>query len=330
MLSEHINQDIFENNSSKSSSREGFGKGLFEVAGLNRKVVALSADLSDSLQMTDFKKTFADRYIEVGVAEQNLVAVASGLASMGKIPYIGSFAVWSPGRNWEQIRTTVCYNNQSIKIIGSHAGLSVGADGGSHQALEDIALMRVLPNMIVISPSDFEEARKATIKVASINSPVYIRLSRNKIPQINKHSSHFEIGKANLVFHSKKSKKIDVAILATGEMVYQALLSAKKLDDEGVSVKVLNIHTIKPLDEKAILDVAHEAGAVVTCEDHQIFGGFGSAVSELLSLKYPIPIEFIGVKDKFGQSGSPDELYEHYGLSVKHIYLAAKKAILRK
>jgi transketolase len=295
----------------------------------DKNVVGLCADLTESTQMHLFKKKFPERFIEVEVAEQNLVTVASGMAAMGKIPFCTSYAMFSPGRNWEQIRTTICYNNQPVKIAGSHAGISVGPDGGTHQAIEDIALMRVLPRMVVLSPCDAIEARKATLAAAKNGTPVYIRLAREKTPVITTENTPFEIGKAAVFFGPEKGKAA-VGIIATGALLYKALKAARWLSEEGIPVKVLNLATIKPLDEKAIVDIAYEAGAIVTVEEHQIAGGMGSAVAECLSARLPVPMEFIGVRDQFGQSGTMEELLEHYGMGEKHIKEAVRKVLKRK
>jgi len=327
------------------SMRSGFGEGLIIAANADKRVVALSADLAESTGISEFVKKFPDRYIEVGVAEQNLVTVASGLASSGKIPFVSSYAIFSPGRNWEQIRTTICYNNQPVKIISTHAGVNVGADGGSHQALEDIALMRVLPNMVVISPCDAIEAKKAIIAIAKTKNPSYVRLVREKSPVITNEDSHFAIGKAQIIFEhhvESNTKKVlhkivgekniipTVGIIATGPIVYKALMVAKKLAQEGKNVSVMNISTIKPLDEDAVIKFAHKMGAIVTCEEHQLYGGLGSVVAECLSAHFPVPIEFVAIRDKFGQSGKAEELLEHYGLGEKDIYNAVKRVLLRK
>lgn len=310
------------------SMRAGFGEGLVKAGEADKNVVVLCADLAESTQTEAFKKRFPERFIEIGVAEQNLVTVASGMARMGKIPFIASYAVFSPGRNWEQIRTTVCYNDAPVKIIGTHAGLNVGPDGGSHQALEDIALMRTLPRMTVLSPCDANEACKAAIAAAKHDGPVYIRLPREKSPMLTESDTPFQIGKATVVYASNKPAA--VGIIATGPLLSKALLAAEKLEAAGKSVKVMNLSTIKPLDHEAILALAHEARALVTVEEHQVAGGMGSAVAELLAAHYPTPIEFVGVKDRFGQSGTADELIELYGLGADHIYEAAQRAILRK
>lgn len=276
-----------------------------------------------------FKNKFPERFVEIGVAEQNLATVASGMSAMGKIPFITSYAMFSPGRNWEQIRTTICYNNRPVKIAGSHAGVSVGADGGTHQAIEDIAITRVIPRMVVLSPCDAIEAKKATIACAKTMDPTYIRLAREKTPVITTEDTPFEIGKAQVFFEPKEGQAT-VGIVATGALVYKALKVAKKLEEEGIAVKVLNLSTIKPLDEEAIIKLATEAGAIVTVEEHQIKGGMGSAVAEVLAQSAPVSIEFIGVHDLFGQSGTPDQLLEHYGMGESHIYKAVKKVLTRK
>ncbi len=325
--------------------RKGFGEGLVKAAEANVNVVGLCADLDESVVMEAFKKRFPERFIEVGVAEQNLVTVASGMAAMGKIPFVGSYAIFSPGRNWEQIRTTICYNDVPVKIIGSHVGVNVGADGGSHQALEDIALMRVLPRMVVISPCDAVEAGKATIAAAKTKDPTYIRLVREKSPVMTTEETPFEIGKAGIFVQGPlrpavapslsrseggTSDKLDVGIIATGPLLHKALLVAKKLNADGKKVAVMNLSTIKPLDEKAIIQLAHNTRAIVTVEEHQIAGGMGSAVAECLAAHFPTPIEFVGVRDQFGQSGKPDELLELYEMGEKHIMEAVKRVMLRK
>ena len=324
----HLNKKLFSPGVELKSLRKGFGEGLVKAAEIDKRVVGLCADLSESTHMSTFKQKFPNRFIEVGVAEQNLATVASGMAAMGKIPFIGSFAIFSPGRNWEQIRTTIAYNNRPVKIAGSHAGLSASADGGSHQALEDIALMRVLPRMVLLSPCDAIEARKATIAAAKTDQPTYIRLTRNDTPIITTDETPFVIGKAAEVFRSKG--KLDVGIIATGALLYNALKVAKHLDEQGKKVAVMNLSTIKPLDDDAIIRLAHESGAIVTVEEHQVAGGMGSAVAECLAKHFPVPIEFIGVHDQFGQSGTPEELAAHYGLNQKDIYTAVQKVLLRK
>lgn len=305
--------------------RKGFGRGLLEAGKRNTNVVACCADLTDSTQMGLFKAEFPDRFVEIGVAEQNLVTVGSGLAAKGKIPYVSSYAAFSPGRNWEQIRTTVCLNDQPVKVVGSHAGISVGPDGATHQMLEDIALMRVLPNMVVIAPCDGVEAEKATLAMATDKRPNYLRLAREATPIITTDKTPFEIGKAYVY-----AKGEDVTIIATGTMTYQALKAAEQLFKDGIDAEVVHVPTIKPLDDETILKSVRKTGAVVTAEEGQIIGGLGGAISELLGQLHPTPIVRVGMQDRFGESGSPDELYQHFGLDAKHIRLSAHDAIAKK
>jgi transketolase len=321
-----LKENLFDKKE-QAPTRDGFGKGLLELGESNPNVVVCCADLAESTRVLGFKDAYPERYIEIGVAEQNLATVASGLATYGKIPFITSYATFSPGRNNEQIRTTISLNNVPVKIAGSHAGLSVGPDGATHQALEDIALMRVQPNMVVLSPCDAEEARKATLAAASHPGPVYIRLAREKTPMMTTAETPFEIGKAQVVWESQRTS--EVVIFATGPLVFKALEAAKKLEHE-VQTTVVNVASIKPLDIETILAAVKEAGAVVVVEEHQVAGGMGSAIAELLAAECPAPIEFIGVKDQFGQSGTPDELIEHYGLGTSHIAEAVRKVLTRK
>ncbi|MBU1557380.1 transketolase family protein [Patescibacteria group bacterium] len=330
MLNKDLNQKIFDKDVEKKSTREGYGEGLLEIGKKDERVVALSADLTNSTKTHLFANEFPERFIQVGVAEQNLATVASGMATMGKIPFVSSYAMFSPGRNWEQIRTTICYNNVPVKIVGAHAGVSVGPDGGTHQAIEDIALMRVIPRMTVLYPCDYFEAKKATIEAVNIDGPVYIRLARNDTPIITTDKTPFEVGKAQVVFESKSwlsDNQQKVGIIGSGHLLYQALVATKELDENGIGVKVLNLATIKPLDEKAIIDLAKEVKGIVTVEEHQVACGMGSAVAELLSQKYPIRIEMVGIKDQFGQSGKPEELVKHYGLDSDVIKKAVNKIL---
>ncbi len=326
---QYLNPNLFDKKVEQVPIRKGFGDGLLLAGEKNPDVVALCADLTESTKMNLFRDKFPKRFIEMGVAEQNLASVASGLSAMGKIPFISSYAMFSPGRNWEQIRTTICYNDRPVIIAGSHAGISVGPDGGTHQAIEDIAITRVIPNMIVISPCDHIEAQKATLASVDLEKPVYIRLAREKTPVITTEDSPFEVGRAQM-YYGEKEAKADVGIIATGALVYKALKVAETLKGQKISAKVLNISTIKPLDTEAIILLSKTCGALVTVEEHQIAGGLGSAVSEVLSQNFPTPIEFIGVHDLFGQSGTPDELLEHYGMGESHILAACKKVIGRK
>lgn len=298
--------------------RSGFGRGLLKAGQIDVNVVAACADLTDSTKMGDFAKAFPDRFIEVGVAEQNLVTVGSGLAAAGKIPFVSSYAAFSPGRNWEQIRTTVCLNDRPVKVIGSHAGVSVGPDGATHQMLEDLALMRALPNMVVIAPADSVEAEKATLAMAKDLRPNYMRLAREATPVITTAKTPFEIGKA-YVFESGA----DVTIIATGTMTYHALKAAELLYKDGIEAEVVHVPTIKPLDGETILKSVKKTGCVVTVEEGQINGGLGGAIAEFLGENHPVPLKRIGMQDHFGESGEPDELLVHFGLDAKHVRLAA-------
>ena len=305
--------------------RAGFGRGLLKAGQIDERVVAACADLTDSTKMGDFAKAFPGRFIEIGVAEQNLVTVGSGLAAMGKIPFVSSYAAFNPGRNWEQIRTTICLNNQPVKVVGSHAGVSVGPDGATHQMLEDLALMRALPNMVVIAPADSIEAEKATIAMAKDPRPNYMRLAREGTPVFTTADTPFEIGKA-YVF----STGADVTLIATGTMTYHALAAAELLYKDGIDAEVVHVPTIKPLDAETILKSVRKTGAVVTAEEGQINGGLGGAIAELLGENYPVPMKRIGMQDRFGESGEPNELLAHFGLDAKHIRLAAHEVTDKK
>lgn len=321
-----LNPKLYAEDVDQVPIRNGFGEGLLAAGEKDERVVGLCADLTDSTKMGGFAKKFPKRYVQIGVAEQNLASVASGMAAMGKIPFITSYAMFSPGRNWEQIRTTICYNDRPVKIVGSHGGVSVGPDGGTHQAIEDVAITRVLPRMHVVVPADAHEARKATEACVGINAPFYIRLAREKTPVVTTPDAPFEIGKANLLRNPASPK---VAIIACGALVYNSLIAAKKLAEEGIEVSVLNNHTIKPMDVEAVLAVAKAAGSVVTVEEHQAAGGMGSAVAEILVEHYPVPVEMVAVRDQFGQSGTPQELIEYYGLGVTAIVEKVKKVLAR-
>ena len=321
-----LRKDIWEGKE-LAPTRLGFGEGLVEAAALEPRIVALSADLTESTKMDLFEKKYPERFIQIGVAEQNLATIAAGMANYGKIPFITSYAAFSPGRNWEQIRTTIAINNVPVKIVGSHAGLLTGPDGATHQMLEDIALMRSMPNMIVLSPCDAEEARKATLAAAKTGTPVYIRVEREKMPRMTTPETPFAIGKANVLWIADAPL---AAIFTTGSLTHNALKAAAELEKEGIQVTVTNIHTLKPLDEEAIEREASRAGAVVSVEEHQINGGLGGAIAETLARRRPTPMEFVAVNDKFGQSGKAAELIEAYGLGVSHIVAAVKKVISRK
>jgi len=317
--------DITASDLASEPIRKGFGRGLKKAGELDENVVAACADLTDSTQMSLFRDAFPDRFIEIGVAEQNLVTVGSGLAAMAKIPFVSSYAAFSPGRNWEQIRTTICLNDRPVKIVGSHAGVSVGPDGATHQMLEDIALMRVLPNMVVIVPGDSVEAEKATLAMAKDGRPNYLRLAREATPIITTEKTPFEIGKAYVY-----TPGTDVTIITTGTMTYQAMVAAEKLFKDGIDAEVVHVPTIKPLDAGTILKSVRKTGCVVTAEEGQIIGGLGGAIAELLAEEHPAPMLRIGMKDRFGESGEPNELLEYFGLDAKHIRLAAHHIVERK
>ena len=314
-----LNPDLYSDAVKKEPIRAGFGRGLKTAGETDESIVALCADLTDSTKMSDFKAAFPERFIEMGVAEQNLVTVASGLARAGKIPFTSSYAAFSPGRNWEQIRTTITLNDQPVKIIGSHAGVSVGPDGATHQMLEDIALMRVLPNMIVIAPGDSIEADKATQAIAKNGKPSYMRLAREKTPIFSTDESPFEIGKAYIL-----REGYDISLLGTGTMTYQLLVAAKLLEDQGINAEVVHVPTVKPLDEKTILASIKKTGRVLTAEEAQMAGGFGGAVAELLGEKLPTPLCRVGMQDRYGESGDPDELIKYFGLDGESIAAKAK------
>lgn len=302
--------------------RKGFGQGLKKAGELNEAVVALCADLTESIQMHLFREAFPDRFFEVGIAEQNLVTVGAGLAAIGKIPFVGSYASFSPGRNWEQIRTTICLNNQPVKIVGAHAGLYTGEDGATHQMLEDIALMRVLPNMVVLVPGDAVEAEKVTLAMAKDKRPCYIRLARGASPVFTTEKTPFEIGKAYVLVPGR-----DITIIATGTMTHPALVAADKLFKDGIDAEIIHVPTIKPIDALTIAQSAAKTGAIVTVEEHQIIGGLGGAVAEVLAENQPTAMRRIGMKDHFGESGHPAELLEHFGLTAKHIMIVAHELL---
>lgn len=302
--------------------RKGFGAGLKKAGELDERVVALCADLTESVQFHIFKEAFEERFFEVGIAEQNLVTVASGLAHMGKIPFAGSYAAFNPGRNWEQIKTTICLNNQPVKVVGGHAGLYTGEDGATHQMLEDITLMRVLPNMVVIVPGDSVEAEKATLAMAKDKRPNYLRLARVASPVFTTVDTPFEIGKAYVLEPGQ-----DLTIFACGTMVYPSLVAAQKMFKDGIDVEVVSVPTIKPLDAVTILQSVAKTKAVLTVEEGQVNGGLGGAIAELLGEELPTPMKRVGVKDRYGESGHPEELLEHFGLTTKHIMAAAHKLL---
>jgi transketolase len=322
-----LNKKLFTKEVEMESIRDGFGEALVEAGEKNKDVVVLTADLKESTRVNLFAEKFPDRFIEVGVAEQAMVTIASGMAAEGKIPFTTSYAVFSPGRTLEQVRTTVALNNQPVKIVGAHAGLGAGPYGSTHQALEDIAIMRTLPNMVVVASCDFEEAKKATLAVAKNGKPTYLRLERPETPSFTTKNSPFKVGRAETLWESKNPQ---VAIIACGSLVYEALLAANTLEKKGIDVLVINSHTIKPLDKQAIIHAAKIAGAVVTIEEHQVTGGLGSAVSEVLAKNLPTPQEFIGIHDAYGESGTYEELKKKFGLTEKDIIEAVKRVIARK
>ncbi len=322
-----LSDKVFTDALEKAPTRNGLGKGTVEAGKEDPRIVVLSADLGDSTRASWFQKEFPLRFVEVGVAEQNLATVAAGMAAAGKIPFIASYAAFSPGRNYEQIRTTIALNDVPVKVCGMHAGISVGPDGATHQMLEDVAMMRALPNMIVVVPADAEEGRKAIIAAAKNGKPTYVRFGRDKVSTFTSTETPFAIGTA---YYLWKPEKSDVTILGCGHLVYEALLAAKALEEKGIHVSVVNSHTVKPLDEKTILEAVKEAGAVVTVEEHQVAGGFGSAVAEFLVQNYPVPMEFVGMHNAFGQSGEPQELLHHYGLDSIGIQKAVEKVLQRK
>ncbi|MFH1664047.1 MAG: transketolase family protein [archaeon] len=309
----------------KTPNRDGYGKGLKKLGETNPNVVALCCDLTESTRVEWFKQKFPERFIEVGVAEQNMMSVAAGLAAEGKIPFVSSYAVFSPGRNWDQLRVSVCYSEANVKIQGAHAGISVGPDGATHQALEDLAITRCIPNLTVVVPCDAIEGEKATIESAEIKGPVYLRFGREKIPTITTEKTPFKTGKAE-IFRTGK----DVTIIACGIMVFEALKAAEELEKENIDAMVINNHTLKPIDEKTLIKAAKQTNAVVTAEEHQVIGGLGSAVAEVLSQNYPVPIKFVGIKDRFGESGKPEELLEKFGCTSKDIVKAVKEVIEMK
>ncbi len=308
--------------------RDGFGEALVELGSKNKDVVVLTADLAESTRVKEFAESFPDRFFQVGVAEQALVTVAAGMALAGKIPFTTSYAVFSPGRTFEQIKVTVALNDLPVKIVGSHAGFGASMYGATHESLEDIALMRVIPNMVVVSPCDYEEAKKATIAIAENGKPSYLRLARPDSPMITDIDSRFEIGKINVLKHAEKPQ---VAIIGCGPVLVEAMKAAEILKKKEIEVMIINCHSIKPIDEEGIVKATKLCGAVVTVEEHQIMGGMGSAVAEVLARKFPVPIEFIGVKDSFGESARDYlELWDKFGLMASNIEEAVKKVIVRK
>lgn len=316
------------NDQNLKSVRDGFGEALVELGQINKNVVVLTADLADSTRVKEFAKNFPDRFFQVGVAEQGLITIAAGMAEAGEIPFTTSYAVFSPGRTFEQIKVTAALNDLPVKIVGAHAGFGASMYGATHESLEDIALMRVIPNMVVISPVDFEEAKKATLATAENGKPTYLRLARQDSPEITKLNDKFEIGKVNILVESKNPQ---VAIIGTGPVLAEAINAAHDLGRSGIEVNVINCHTIKPIDEQAIARAARTCGAVVTVEEHQVMGGLGSAVAEVLCKNFPVPVEFVGVRDSFGESARDyKELWKKFGLTKENIIGRVKMAITRK
>jgi len=322
----YLNPKLYDQDVERVATRDGYGQGLVELGKKNPNVVVLTGDLADSTRAAMFQKEFPDRFIECGVAEQNMMGIAAGLSLTGKIPFVSSYAVFVPGRCWDQVRVSVCYTKANVKIAGAHAGVSVGPDGATHQGLEDIASLRAIPNLCVVVPCDAIETKKCTIAAAEIEGPVYFRFAREKTPVITTLNTPFKIGKAEIFADYGD----DVAIFASGPLLYQSLIAAKELEKEGIKTIVVNNHTIKPIDEETLVGVARRTGAVVTVEEHQTMGGCGSAVAEVLARHYPVPMEFVGMPNTFGESGAPEELLDKYGMRVKDIKAAARLALTRK
>lgn len=320
-----LHHSLYAEKPETGATRDGYGVGVVQAGEKDSNVVVLCCDLTESTKSDAFKKMFPDRFFEVGVAEQNMAGLAAGMALSGKVPFIASYAVFSPGRNWDQLRVSVCYSNANVKIMGAHAGISVGPDGATHQALEDIAITRVLPGMAVLVPCDVEETRKAVLAAAAHVGPVYIRFGREKTPLVTVPETPFEIGKAQ-VFR----EGTDVAIIACGSMVYHSLAAARQLESKNISAAVVNAASVKPLDEETIASVAARCGAVVVAEEHQVTGGLGEAVAGCLARRHPVPIEFVGMPNSFGESGKPGELIAKYGMDTVAVVAAAERAAGRK
>jgi len=320
-----IDLNLDFNNIQKKPTRDGYGEGLVEAGEKNPNVVALGADITASVRVDWFKDKFPERFISIGIAEQNQVGIAAGLSLTGKVPFVTNYGVFLAGRAWDQIRTTVCYANLNVKLAGAHGGISVGPDGATHQALEEISIMRCLPNMKVVVPADSNETKKATLAAAEMYGPIYIRFGREKVPSITNEDTPFELGKAYCV-----REGTDVAIIACGVMVYESLVAAEELAKEGIQAMVINNHTIKPLDAKTLIEAARITGAVVTAEEHQVAGGMGSAVLEVLAQKCPVPAKMVGVYDRFGESGDPDVLMKEFGLVSGNIADAVREVLKMK
>lgn len=313
------------NSKERAATREGFGRAIVELGERNKDIVALSAGVGDSTQAFKFKERFPERYIEAGIAEQNMIGMAAGLALAGKIPFASSFAAFVPGRCYDQIRQSVCYSNLNVKLVGTHAGITVGADGATHQMMVDVSILRALPNMTILCPADSREAEKATMATAAMKGPCYLRLSREKLPIFIDEKVSFEIGKAITLREGK-----DVTLIACGVEVYYSLLAAEALEKEGISARVLNMHTLKPIDKKAIVKAAKETKAIVTAEEHQVLGGLASAVAEVVTQSCPVPMRFVGMQDMFGESGKAAELLKKYGMDDTAIAGAARDVLRLK
>jgi len=326
-LAQHINPNLFNSDVETAPNRNGYGDGLKEAGEADVRVVALSADLTSSTKTNVFAEAFPQRFVQVGIAEQSMASVAAGMAAMGKIPFFASYAAFSPGRNWEQIRTTIAYNGTNVKIIGAHAGVSVGPDGATHQALEDIATMRIIPRMVVIAPCDYHEAKKATLAMAKYVGPAYMRLARENSPMITTPATPFTIGKADVFLNRNTEHEKKVGIISTGIVTYQALVAGKVLNERGIGASVMHMATIKPLDKEAVLRFAEEHDVLVTVEEHQRAGGLGSAVAEYLSLVRPTKILRLGIDDVFGQSGTPEQLFKEHGIDSQSIITETQKFI---
>jgi len=319
-----LNPKLFSENVAQIPTRNGYGDGLVEVGSMDPRIVVLTGDLAESTRSQAFQQKFPDRFFECGVAEQNLMGVAAGLALAGKIPFVSSYAVFVPGRNWDQLRVSVCYGNANVKVAGAHAGISVGPDGATHQALEDIAMTRVLPNLTVVVPCDYFETKKATIALAKMTGPAYFRFAREKTPVITTEKTPFTIGETTIF-----RRGTHVTIAACGPLVYEALVAAERLAEDDIEAEVLNCHTLKPFDEKTLVDSVKKTGCCVTVEEHQIIGGLHGAVAETLGRQNPAPIEAVGMPNSFGESGEPAELLKKYGMTAKDIVKAAKKVLKR-
>ena len=306
-------------------TRQGYGEGLVTAGEINENVVVIGADITSSVKVDIFKEKFPDRFFNIGIAEQNQMGVSAGLSLVGKIPFVTNYGVFLAGRAWDQIRTTICYSNLNVKLGGAHGGISVGPDGATHQALEEISIMRCIPNMRVVVPCDYQETKKATLEAAKMYGPIYIRFGREKVPVVTREDTPFEIGKAYALTEGR-----DVAIIACGAMVYESLVASRELEKLGIGAMVINNHTIKPLDKDTILEAAKVTGAFVTVEEHQLAGGMGSAIAEYISGEYPIPIRMVGIEDRFGESGDPEDLLRNFGLKGLNIVEAVKDVLKKK